>query len=168
MKKILLTKGKYAIVDNEDYPYLRKLKWKAIFKSRDWYAVLRKRVNNRRETTSIYMHELLTDLENCDCITFKNKNTLDYRKENLFGVSKGVSLTRSRKMTTCNGKKPTSKYKGLCRRIKKGKLSWEVRIDKNKKTYYCGSFKNQTNGARAYNKKARELYGEFAYQNKVT
>lgn len=170
MREIKLNDGQTAIVDDEDYQYFSRLKWKAIKKENNWYAVLRKVIDGSkgRKQTTIYMHELLIDLENRDCITFKNKNTMDYRKENLFGVSKGVSQARTRKrMTTHGGRKPTSKYKGVCRRIKKGKLSWEVRIAKDAKTYYVGSFQNQKEAAIAYNERAEELYGEFGYKNKV-
>jgi len=173
--KIKLPKGKFAIVDSEDYPFLNRLKWEAICKGRNWYAVIRKVIDGSsgRKQTSLYMHEFLVDLENRDCVSFKNGNSLDYRKDNLFGVSKGVSTARGKKrLTTHGGRKPTSKYKGVCRRIKKkGKktwMMWEVRIAKDNKTIYCGSYKTQKEAAMAYNDKAKELYGEFAYQNKFS
>ena len=170
MREIKLNNNKYAIVDNEDYPFLNRLKWKAIKKNRDWYVTLKKTIIGKGKVeVSLYMHEFLVDLETHDCVTFKNKNTLDLRKQNLFGVTKGVSQTRRRKNRTVNnGKKPTSKYKGVCRRIRNGRLNWEVRVAKNGKTYYCGFFKDQKVAAKAYNRKAKELYGEFAYQNKIT
>lgn len=120
-----------------------------------------------RRTTQIYLHEFLIELDNQDCIGFKNKNTLDNRRENLFGVSKGYNLARTRKRKTVNGEQPTSKYKGVCRRIKRGQLYWEVRISKDKKTHYIGSYKTERQAGLAYNNKALELYGEFAYQNKI-
>ena len=168
--KIQLPKNKCAIVDSEDYPFLNRLKWEVIFKGRNWYAVIRKVVDGSsgRIETSFYMHEFLVDLENRDCVTFRNGNTLDYRKENLFGVSKSVSTARSKKrLTTHGGKKPTSRFKGVCRRIKKGRKTWEVRIAQKGKVFYCGSYKTQKEAAMAYNDKARELYGEFGYQNKL-
>ena len=172
MKKIKLPKGKLALVDDSDYPFLNRLKWEVIYKGRNWYAVIRKIIDGSsgRKQTSFYMHEFLINLENRDCVTFRNGNTLDYRKDNLFGVSKGVSTARSKKrLTTHGGKKPTSRFKGVCRRLKKkGKktwITWEVRIAKGKKVFYCGSYKTQKEAAMAYNDKAKELYGDFAYQN---
>lgn len=168
--KIAIGKNKFAIVDREDYPFLNRLRWEAFVKGRNWYAGIRKVIDGSsgRKQTTIYMHEFLIELENRDCISFKNGNTLDYRKDNLFGVTKGVSTARSKKrLTTHGGKEPTSKYKGVCRRIKKGYKTWEVRIAKNKKVFYCGSYKTQKEAAMAYNDKAKELYGEFAYQNKI-
>ena len=114
------------------------------------------------------MHEFLIKLDSFDCITFKNKNTLDYRKDNLFGVSHGVKVSRRRKVKiTTRGNIPTSKYKGVCIRRRNGIIVWEARVSKDDKTYYLGSYTSQRDAGRAYNEKARELYGEFAYQNKV-
>lgn len=166
MSKIIC-KDKQIILDDEDYIYLSKFKWKVIQKGNDYYAVIKKMKGKGRETTQIYLHEFLIDLENCDCIGFKNKNTLDNRKENLFGVSKGYNLSRTRKRLTLNGKPTSSKYKGVTKRIKKGKLTWEVRISKDKNTLYLGSYKTQKKAGLVYNKKALELYGEYAYQNKL-
>lgn len=165
--KIIKTKNKDIILDDEDYKYLSNFKWKTVKKGNDWYAVIAKMKGKGKETTQIYLHEFLIELDNQDCIGFKNKNTLDNRKENLFGVSKGYNLARTRKRITVNGKKPGSIYKGVTKRIKRGKLTWEVRITKDKQTFYIGSYKTQKQAGLAYNKKALELYGEHAFQNKA-
>jgi len=158
--------NKRILLDNEDHKYLSNFKWRVIKKGNDWYAVVKKMKGIGRRTTQIYLHEFLIELDNQDCIGFKNKNTLDNRRENLFGVSKGYNLARTRKrLTVKGGLKPKSKYKGVTRRIKKGKTTWEVRIAKDKKTYYVGSYKTEKQAGLAYNKKAEELYGEFAYKN---
>jgi hypothetical protein len=165
MKEILCG-NKKILLDDLDYKYLSNFKWKVIKKGKDWYAVIKKMKGIGRRTTQIYLHEFLIELDNQDCIGFKNKNTLDNRRENLFGVSKGYNIARTRKrLTTKGGLKPKSKYKGVTRRIKKGKTTWEVRISKDKKTYYVGSYKTEKQAGLAYNKKAEELYGEFAYKN---
>jgi len=166
MREIKLNHNKYAIVDNEDFIYLNNLKWTAVKKYNDWYVILR-RVNERRGI-NIYLQELLIDIENHNCVTFKNKNTLDFRKENLSSISKSLSIQRTRKRTkTHNGMKPSSKYKGVCIRRKRGNITWDVRVAKDKKTYYCGTFEDEKEAAYAYNKKSFELYGKLAYQNKI-
>jgi len=166
--KLLKTKNKEIILDDEDYKYLSNFKWKTIKKGNDWYAVIAKMKGRGKETTQIYLHEFLIELDNQDCIGFKNKNTLDNRRENLFGVSKGYNLSRTRKRLTVNGKKPGSIYKGVTKRVKRGKLTWEVRIAKDKQAFYIGSYKTQKQAALAYNNKALELYGEHAFQNRVS
>lgn len=166
MKKIIIN-DKQIILDDEDYIYLSKFKWKIVKKGNDYYVVVKKMKGIGRRTVQLYLHEFLIELDNQDCIGFKNKNTLDNRKENLFGVSKGYNIARTRKRVTANGKKPTSKYKGVCQRIRKGITGYEVRITKDKKVNYVGYYKTEREGALAYNKKAEELYGEFAYKNNI-
>jgi hypothetical protein len=171
MKKIKLTYNKYALVDDDDYVYLNRFKWSATKKGEDWYAQTRFRTEIKSHSSLIYMHQFLIKLYNCDCITFKNKNTLDNRKGNLIGVSRGISQTRNRKRMKNGYYNLTSIYKGVSGRRKKkvrnGKKFWESRISKNGKTYFLGLFYSAKEAAEAYNKKARELYGELAYQNKI-
>jgi len=162
MKKIKLTRGKYAIVDDEDYHYLNRFQWSASKKVNDYYAVMTKTKRKLGRASGFYMHEFIINLDSYDCVTFKNKNTLDYRKENIFGVNIGTKQARARKM---QGAKYTSKYKGVSFR-EKNKI-YEVRITKNKKTYHLGCYRNERIAASVYNAKARELYGDFAYQNKI-
>ena len=141
--KVIKINNKEILLDDEDYKYLSNFKWRVIKKGNDWYAIISKMKGIGRRTVILYLHEFLIELDNQDCIGFKNKNTLDNRKENLFGVSKGYNIARTRKRVTANGKLPTSKYKGVCRRIKKGQLYYEVRIAKDKKTFYIGSYKTE-------------------------
>lgn len=57
----------------------------------------------------------------------------------------------------------TSGFKGVTWNKKSKK--WQSQIIKNGKGYYLGSFDNKIEAAKIYNKKALELYGEFAFQN---
>ena len=56
-----------------------------------------------------------------------------------------------------------SKYKGVYWH-KKDKR-WQAQIGENKKRTYIGSYTNEMDAARAYDKKAKELHGEFARLN---
>lgn len=96
MKKILIN-NKEILLDDTDHKYLSNFKWKVIKKGNDYYAVIKKMKGIGKRSTQIYLHEFLIDLENQDCIGFKNKNTLDNRRENLFGVSKGYNVARTRR-----------------------------------------------------------------------
>ncbi len=44
---------------------------------------------------------------------------------------------------------------------------WEARIKKNGKDVYIGYFIDEVWAAKAYNKKAVELFGEFAWLNPI-
>ena len=57
------------------------------------------------------------------------------------------------------------KYKGICFEKRLGK--YQAQIKHNYKLYYLGLFDTPEAAARAYNAKALELFGEFAYLNEV-
>ena len=54
-------------------------------------------------------------------------------------------------------------YKG----VNKTKTGWAATIRKNYKSLHLGTFKTIEEAALAYNQKATELFGEFAYLNEV-
>ena len=59
----------------------------------------------------------------------------------------------------------SSQYKGVS--YFKQTNKWISYITYNNKRIHLGLFKNELKAAIAYNKKAIELFGEFAYLNKV-
>lgn len=86
-----------------------------------------------------------------------NGNGLDNRKNNLRMVTS--------QQNNFNRKPINSKYKGVA--FHKSCNSWEAKICLNQKRIYIGMFKTDKEAAQAYNLKAIELFGEFAYLNKV-
>lgn len=59
----------------------------------------------------------------------------------------------------------SSKYKGI--HWKKKDTKWYAQIHKDGIQYYLGSFVYETDAALAYNEKAEELFGEYAYLNLI-
>ncbi|MFX0181968.1 MAG: AP2 domain-containing protein [Candidatus Hodarchaeota archaeon] len=59
----------------------------------------------------------------------------------------------------------SSKYKGVY--WSKSKKKWQAYIKKNNKRYHIGTFTEEDEAGLAYNRKALELFGEFACLNKV-
>lgn len=57
----------------------------------------------------------------------------------------------------------TSKYKGVCWDSSRGK--WAAYAKKNGVSFYLGRFTSEDKAAMAYNKKAKELFGEFSNIN---
>ena len=153
MKRIPLTKGKYVIVDDEDYPLLSRHRWQYNGK----YAC---HSTWKKEKSPYFMQHWVISKRPYNKIMFKNRNGLDCRKDNLYEVGRGNPIHYSFKRKG----KYTSKYKGVCW-LKREKL-WIMQISKAKKVFtkYC---KTEKEAAIAYNKKAKELYGKLACQNKI-
>ena len=61
----------------------------------------------------------------------------------------------------------TSKWKGVC--WDKQRAKWAAKIQrKDVGTVFLGRFKDEVDAAKAYNKAAREYFGEFAYLNVIS
>ncbi len=85
----------------------------------------------------------------------------EYSPENCFLEQNRISKTHR----SCKRDGLSSKYKGVY--FKKSEGVWASAITKSGKHVYIGRFSNENDAARAYNKKARELYGDIAYQNVI-
>ena len=160
-KKIKLTRGKYAIVDDEDFVYINRFTWQCMEKGDRAIRT----INVRGEHLSIPMEAFLVKNKKGHIYMHKNCNNLDNRKANICLVHKKIILARANKRKTNKGRPPTSLYKGVS--FVKRSPKWEAKVNKDGKGYYCGLHNLQESAARAYNEKAKELYGDFAYQNKI-
>lgn len=89
-----------------------------------------------------------------------NNNKLDNRKENLRICSNGVNIQRA-----VSFKSNTSGYRGVCyvRRLDR----WFASIKKDGIQYSLRYHKTKEDAAKAYNKKALELFGEYAWVNTI-
>ena len=87
-----------------------------------------------------------------------NGNPLDNRKSNL-RICTNAENQRNRGVNKNN----TSGYKGVC--WAKQNKKWKARIKHNGKLIHLGYYKDKEEAARAYDKKAKELHGEYAYLN---
>lgn len=92
----------------------------------------------------------------CDHI---NRNGLDNRKANLRPATVSQNLCNRTKTKA----KTRSKYKGL--EWDKTQRKWRARIQLNGRKIHLGSFANEIDAAKAYDKKARDLFGQFACLN---
>lgn len=149
---ILLTQGKFAIVDAEDYKQLSRYKWQAERGQSTFYA---KRKSNYK---SIKMHRaFLQPPEHLVC-DHQNHNGLDNRRSNL-RVCTQAQNQRNRRPR----RDSTSKYKGVSWSIRARK--WRAGIKANGHSTSLGSFDDEMEAALAYDRNAVELFGEFAYLN---
>lgn len=94
-------------------------------------------------------------------IDHKNRNKLCNERWNL----RICTTSQNQANRQAPGKNKTSQYKGV-RLHKQGK--WEARITHKYNVIQIGLFDIENDAAIAYNNKALELFGEFAYLNEVT
>jgi len=151
-KLIPLTQGKFAIVDAEDYNRLAKYKWSCQKDRNNYYA---SRANGN---TRIFMHREIMKAPKGLQVDHINRNGLNNRKSNLRLCTHAENVHNSRPMR--NG---SSQYKGVC--WHKCKKKWCVSISKSGKRTYLGHFDDEMEAGVAYDRKAEELFGEFAYLN---
>lgn len=85
MKRIPLTRGQFAIVDDEDYERLNKYKWYAQWNrtTNSYTARRRRRKGEKGTSVHILMHRQILYVLKGDEIDHYNHNTLDNRKLNL-------------------------------------------------------------------------------------
>ncbi len=153
-RHIPLSQGKFAIVDDEDYDFLSQWRW---YLSHYGYAV--RSVSGERNK-KIYMHREIKKAVGGD-VDHVNGSKLDNRKSNLRTANRSQNLSNVGKRRI----KSTSKFKGLSwdRRVNK----WQVRICKNYKMIYVGTFSSEEDAALAYNVAALKHHGEFSRLNEV-
>ena len=161
MKKIKLTKGKYAIVDDDDFDFISQRPW--CFHNQG-YAVSNKIINGTQRT--FWMHRIINKTPKGKPTDHINGNKLDNRKENLRTCSCSENR-QNRKISKDN----TSGFKGVhVSKLKyKNKMYRYIiaNICAGGKIKYLGSFSNLKDAAIAYNKAATKLHGKFARLNPI-
>ena len=161
-RRIPLTQGKYAIVDPDDFYWLSKHKWTAARVYTKFYAVRYEGSKTSGKRKSYRMHrEVAHTPEGLECDHI-NGNSLDNRKANLRSATRQQNCWNSRKRRP----KSLSKYKGVSRN-KRGR-KWKAMLTVNGKTTYLGSFDDQKQAAKAYDRAAKKYRGEFANLNFAT
>lgn len=158
-RRISLTKGKYAILDPDDFAWLNKHKWHISTGGGTFYAVRTTRLQNRKRLV-IKMHRQVLKVPHHLFVDHINHNGLDNRKANLRPATCKEN-NRSRRKVRLNSFH--SKYKGLT--WYKREKRWAVRIMADRKSIFLGFFQNETDAARAYDNAAKKYHGDFAALN---
>jgi hypothetical protein len=158
MKRIPLTQGKYAIVDDEDYEQLCKIKWCYHVGNNPLYGYAVTNIGKRPNRKQIRLHRFLLKPTASQMIDHKNGNTLDNRRSNIRICTR---LQNSMNQKPRNGSK--SSYKGVSFVKKSKRNPWLARIKINGNTKILGVFNNIEAAAEAFQKAEIKYRGEFAY-----
>jgi hypothetical protein len=93
----------------------------------------------------------------------RNDDPLDCRRANLVVRTMQEQHFNGRKIAARNGRKCSSRFKGVCWNEKLGK--WRANIAKDRRTSHLGCFRDEIAAAEAYDAAAQELFGEHARLN---
>lgn len=152
MKKIILTRDKIALVDDEDYDKINKYQWHCAVTMKGSYSA-ESRINGKL----IKMHRFILNVK--EEIDHKDNDCLNNQKSNL------RICTRSQNMANTSSRGGTSKYKGVY--WNKDMNKWAAQIKFNYNAFVIGFYKDENKAALMYNKWAKFHFGEFAKLNEI-
>lgn len=148
MKELRITNG-VAIVDDDDYEWLKKHSWTRV---KNGYVKLVIHAG----LTAMAMHRAIIKAKNGEIVDHINGDPLDNRKSNLRICTNQQNLFNRGKQ-----KNNTTGYKGVS--FSNGKFRSKTVL--NGKSKHLGSFDNAVDAAKAYDEFAKKHHGEFARLN---
>ena len=156
MKQVQLTKGYVTLVDDQDFDFLSQFKWCAGIKHGSCYA--RRRQNGPQALyRSQQMHRLIMGVTDPkEKIDHRDGNTLNNQRSNLRICTHAQNLANRGV-----DKRSRSGYKGVSPLGKK----WRAYIVLNYKQKVLGRFDCPIEAAKAYDRAAIEMHGEFCNLN---
>jgi len=173
VKEIICKNGEIALCDDEDYPLLSRFIWYmgSELKSGGYPCCFSYGPRNTRK--QIFRHQLV--MPSAVHIDHIDRNKMNNQKVNLRAASWQENGWNKGKNKTTRGRPSTSKYKGVSYRPLKGAPRWLVyfkHVERGAhkstgKMIRLGYFFDEDEAARAYNKKIKELRGEWAWLNPV-
>ncbi len=151
IRYIPLTKGLFAIVDAADYERVRQYTWCASCSGNRVYAYRKDRGKTVR------MHQFIMNPPKGMVVDHIDGNGLNNRESNLRVCTQHQNLFNSRPIVK------SSRFKGVHLYKRTGK--WRAGIRHCGRDIHIGTFDDEIEAAKAYDRKARELFGEYAYLN---
>jgi hypothetical protein len=161
--KYLQTKtGEKVKVDAEDYDELMERSWRVIYTGKAQKPSVVTSIRSGDKVRTMTLGQYLMKPKRGKLVYPRRwQGGLDYRKSNLIVCS----MKERQRMLPKRADTSTSRYKGVS--FVKSKKIWRARIEKNGKSHYLGDFAKEEHAALAYNKAAREMFGDIAYQNQI-
>ena len=147
--------GRVALVDESDYELVMQYRWHIQEDKRPGHQAgpyARAWMGGKQ----IFMHTLITGYFRVD---HADGNGLNNRRSNLRPATAAQNLANTHRRPAGG----TSRYAGVSRQS--NSTRWVARITYEGTILYLGSFVSEEEAALAYDKAARELYGEFARPN---
>jgi hypothetical protein len=159
MMEIPLNNGLHAIVDDEDYEELSKHKWHAVGGRYTYYAARNLSVKESHSRGTVLMHRaILNNVDSSFDVDHKDGNGLNNTRRNL----RAATPSQNGMNRKAWGK---SKYIGVSRHKASRGIKWRATICLNKQCIHIGLFDDEASAAAAYDRKAKDLHGDFAKIN---
>lgn len=157
-RRIKLTRGKYALVDPEDFERLNRYKWHC---SQSNYAkrATRSQSGKGRKQVEIFMHKVVCPPPEGMIADHINRNRLDNRKANL----RPATWTQNAWNRSSVRKTRKTRHKGI--RYYKDTKKWQVRLMINGRRVSFGCYDDEEEAAKAYDVVAKKYRGEYAVLN---
>lgn len=157
MKKIKLSKNKYALVDDDDFGKFSGFKWHLTNHSNRGfteYIIRRVRLEDGRRKT-IYLHREIMAAPTDKFVDHKNGDGFDNRKQNL-RICSPAENNRNQSLKRNN----TSGFKGVdWVELKK---KWRARIGVGGKRIMIGYFNSKLEAIEKYCESSKIYHGEFS------
>ena len=151
VRYISLGDGKSVMVDAADFEWLNKYRWRTTGGTKGY-------VHTRIKRKTVYMHRLIMNPPEGKVVDHKNGNVWDNRRCNLRDCTQAQNSMNSRARTGTS-----SIFKGV--NWNKKARKWGAAIVFRGKAMRLGFYTDEAEAARAYDRKARELFGVYAYLN---
>lgn len=144
-----LSRGLHALVSLEDADRVLAHKWSAVWNGWSYYA---RRYDRGR---NVYLHRFILEAPAGMQVDHKDGDGLNCQRANL-------RLASSTQNGQNRSRRKASAFKGVTSR---GKLGYQARITVNGESVSVGYFATAGDAALAYDRAAREHFGEFARLN---
>lgn len=144
MKEILLTQGRVALVDDEDYDYLIQWNWYVAYNGWHPYAVRWRLVSEPEGPNTVRMHREILKAPSGTMVDHIDGDGLNNQRNNLRLATHTQNMRNRRP-------KRGNRFRGVTKH-KDGK--WMIVV--------CG-FETEEAAARARDQVVRDLHGEFAF-----
>lgn len=151
-----------AKIDSEDYTRVSKHKWRVITRDSDRMKVVTTIMTADGPRQMTLGKLIMKPPRGKSVFARRYQEGFDYRKSNLIICTK-KELQRALPKGRTDG---SSNYKGVSYLPKLKK--WRARIRVDGELMSLGVYRTELDAAKAYNKAAKEYFGEIAYQNKLS
>lgn len=145
--------GKFALVDDEDFENVNKYKWFVGNHGRPWTVI--KRISRSKQINA-QMHRYILNPPVKVQVDHKNCNPFDNQRHNL-RLATHQQNQFNRPPRNKSGRKGVTWSKAASK--------WLVQIQKDYVYEYLGIYTDLDEAARVYEERAKELFGEFAYDS---